>query len=284
MANILSEKFAHRLRAYVTDQENDLIGESAAEIEKTSSWKVSKPPHKHRYLYQHPSAPDELRTSQEDSPLTELLDVFLPSRQFRHWLQVATKCTVTGHDIVARRFRHGKDYTLATGHEGDARLEVNLGFTPTSGWGEEDGADDPEEDGKASEPNGKGKGKAKAKEEERKDDDVGGHEIYMAGDDDAGGDAAVYNSSGDDDNILFFQGAAWNVMTIILRDSGTLKFIKYVSRQAPGDRWDISSTFEIEEQNDDLDDEHEQDGNGEAADESEEEFEGFSDSNDSDSD
>ncbi|KAM4059807.1 oxoglutarate and iron-dependent oxygenase degradation c-term domain-containing protein [Hirsutella rhossiliensis] len=294
LANLLSKKFARRLKDHVAAQEkHPLPGDSAA-IEKETPWRVAKPPHKHRYLYQQPSGPDQLRTAQEESPVTELLDILLPSRQFRHWLQLATGCTVESSDVMARRFRRGHDYTLATGHEGKPRLELNLGITPTPGWGDDD-VDDKEEAASEAKPKGnstkaKGKGKDKAVAEQAEkekddvgddnDDDVGGHEVYMAGDDDANEDAAVYKSSGGgDDNILFFQAAAWNKLTIVLRDSGTLKFVKYVSRRAKGDRWDVSGIFEVEEQGD---------GDGNAGvplgESEEEEFNGFSDSVDSDSD
>lgn len=289
LSDILSKKFAQRLRDYVEAEEKKPAPTDTDVIEANSSWRVAKPPHKHRYLYQHPSGPDLLRTSQEESPITELLDVFLPSRQFRRWLQMATNSTIESHDILARRFRRGEDYTLATGHEGKARLELNLGFTPTSGWGDEDdaaAAEAAEKEVEAKKTKSKGKGKAKVVEEPSKEvEEVGGHEVYMAGDDDADEDAAVYKSSGDDDNILFFQAAAWNKMTLVLRDSNTLKFVKYVSRSAKGDRWDISGVFEVEEQEGDESDEP-SDGEGAAPidGESEEEFQGFSDRVDSDSD
>ncbi|KAM5373666.1 hypothetical protein ACJA88_008510 [Fusarium oxysporum] len=237
-----------RLRDYVEAEEKKPAQEDTATIEKTTSWRVAKPPHKARYLYQQPSGPDQLRTSQEESPITELLDIFLPSRQFRQWLQMATKTTIESADLLARRFRRGLDYTLATGHEGKARVEINLGFTPTSGWGDDE-EEDPEEE--AENQNGedvksKGKGKAKAVEKQKKVEEetpeVGGQEIFMSGDDDADEDAA---------------------------------FVKYVSKSAKGDRWDISGAFEIEEEDDDEDA-----GEGAAPDdddeEEEEEFQGFS--------
>ncbi|KAK5990753.1 Prolyl 3,4-dihydroxylase ofd1 [Cladobotryum mycophilum] len=281
LADVLSKKFSKRLKEYIAAQEKESLPEDSPAIEKSTAWKVSKPPHKHRYLYQHPTPADDLRTSQEESPITELLDILLPSRQFRNWLQVATGCTIESHDILARRFRRGQDYTLATGHDGKARLELNLGITPTSGWGD---ADDEEAEPEKETKSKKGKGKAKAVKEEKEPEEVGGHEVYMAGDDDINEDAAIYKSSGDDDNILFFQAAAWNKMTLVLRDSGALKFVKYVSKKARGDRWDISGVFEIEDLNG-------EDENGESAgpagdeeeEESEEEFQGFSDSVDSDS-
>ncbi|SPN97781.1 related to component of NuA3 histone acetyltransferase complex [Cephalotrichum gorgonifer] len=304
LSNILTPKFAARLRSYVEAQEKaDLPSGGSPAIEAATSWKVARPPHKHRYLYMQPAGPGELRTSREESPVTELLDVFLPSRQFRRWLSLATGCTVESSDLLARRFRRGLDYTLATGHEGKPRLELNLGFTPTTGWGDQEEEEEEEEEEEdqipASKPNGKGKGKDKGKgkgkekaaaapappPEKAPEKEVGGHEIYMATDEDDDGDAAVYKaSSGDaDDNILFFQAAAWNKLTIVLRDSGALRFVGYVSKSAAGDRWDISGVYDVEEE----------DGKGNAEggdedeeedDDDEEEFNGFSDSPGSESD
>ncbi|KAI5466009.1 Oxoglutarate and iron-dependent oxygenase degradation C-term-domain-containing protein [Mariannaea sp. PMI_226] len=301
LSDILARKFATRLREYVEaeEQKPDLV--DTAVIEKTTPWRVAKPPHKHRYLYQQPSRSSKTRPSKKDhSPIRELLDVLLPSPQFHRWLQLATGCTIESADLLARRFRHGMDYTLATGHEGKGRLEVNIGFTPTPGWGdeeddgddgqeeeeeEEEGDDDDEDDNEEededddeeaeSKTNAKDKGKGKAvateEDESKASEDVGGHEVYMAGDGDADEDAAIYKTSGDDENILFFQAASWNKMTIVLRDSGILKFVKYVSQSAKGDRWDISGVFEIEDNGDDDDDDDD------SEEDSEEEFQGFSD-------
>jgi hypothetical protein len=112
----------------------------------------------------------------------------------------------------------------------------------------------------------------------------------MAGDDDdssSNGDAAIYKTSSDpdDDNVLFSMPASWNKMSIVLRDSGILKFVKYVSKKAEGDRWDIAGAFGVR----DLEDGDEEEGNGEenmvSLESSEEEvFNGFPDSEQSDSD
>jgi len=295
LPDILNPSFAARVREYLVKQEAAALPESSSAIEKTTAWKVARPPHKHRFLYQTPSDVDA------DSPLQELLSVFLPSRPFRIWLEMATASVVESHDFVARRFRRGKDYTLATGHDGKPRLEVNFGLTPTPGWGDEvdaplddDESEEPKKNGSTRVSGGKGKSRGETAEDQpapksKSGDDaeeapeVGGHEVYMAGDEDGIEDAAVYGSGGDgDDNILFFQAAAWNKLTIVLRDSGALRFVKYVSRRAPGDRWDVSGVFEIQEQDDDGEGD---DGNGASLGESsEEEFKGFSSSDDSDSD
>lgn len=301
LPNILGKKFAARLKEYVLNKEAEVLPEASDAIEGQTAWKVAKPPHKHRFLYIQPGNGDK----EKDSPIRELLDELLPSPQFRAWLSMATNCTIESCDLLARRFRRGLDYTLATGHMGKPRLELNLGFTPTSGWGDDDaegGEPDVEDQDKGKETNGsrskpRSKGAGKSREAvvaeepmEQEPEEVGGHEVYMAGDDGDEEDAAIYKSSADDDNILFFQAAAWNKLTIVLRDSGTLRFVKYVSRKAKGDRWDVSATFDIEEQDDDDDEDDVEDEKGDKGDrsangisledESEEEFQGFSDHND----
>ncbi|RCI15456.1 hypothetical protein L249_3560 [Ophiocordyceps polyrhachis-furcata BCC 54312] len=280
LTDILSKKFACRLKQYLEEQEKLPMPGPGVAVEKKSPWQVARPPHKHRFLFQQPSGPDQLRTSQEESPITELLDIFLPSRQFRQWLQMATDCVLENHDLTARRFRRGQDYTLATSHDGQPRLELNLGITPTLGWGDDEEGEEGEEEEEKTQVQGKGKSKAKGKGKAKakakvteggSDDDVGGHEVYMAGDDGDDNDAAVYKSSGDDDNVLFFQAAAWNKLTLVLRDSGTLRFVKYVSRKARGDRWDVSGVFGV------RDDDADAVPGAEFDEEEEEEFNGFSD-------
>jgi Rps23 Pro-64 3,4-dihydroxylase Tpa1-like proline 4-hydroxylase len=119
---------------------------------------------------------------------------------------------------------------------------------------------------------GKGKGKARASEQvqvtQSAEIEFGGEEAYMAGDDDEDdenasvhskslpsvgrkADPAVYKSSNgaddEDDGILFANPPAWNRFSIVLRDKGTLRFVKYVSHAANGDRWDIKGEVELGE-------------------------------------
>ncbi|KAH7354751.1 Oxoglutarate and iron-dependent oxygenase degradation C-term-domain-containing protein [Rhexocercosporidium sp. MPI-PUGE-AT-0058] len=304
---LLSNKFSTRVREYVEAQEASPLPDSSTEVEK-GAWKVAKPPHKHRFLYMQPFNSSSVDKASLEDPIKELTEVFLPSRQFRLWLEIATKCNIENYDILARRFRRGLDYALATSHDGEPRLEISLGLTPTPGWGA-DGEEEDTEDGedgeadvdneKEEEPtittngskprqNGESKsnGNVKAEEleehEEEEEDDVGGHEVYMAGDDDEDEDAAVYKTSdeSEDDNVLFTMPASWNKMSIVLRDSGVLKFVKYVSKNAKGDRWDVNASFgvKIEE----IEGEEEMVPLEES--DEEEVFNGFPDSDDSDSD
>ncbi len=309
--NLLSKKFSEKLRAFVEAQEATPLPPTGAEVEKTSDWRVAKPPHKHKFLYLEPSA--KTAAKKELTPIEELVNVLLPSKPFRKWLKVATVCDIENYDIFARRFRKGSDYALATSHEGAPRLEVCLGLTPTTGWGDDVDSDNEEEAEEEEEPEPKGKKakaatkaaalakakeaaarseakaaeKAKKMEEEGEEDDVGGHEVYMATDDDENDDAAVYKASAgdEDDSTLFTNPACWNKMSIVLRDSGVLKFVKYVSRHAKGDRWDVSASFGVKEsESDDESGSEEGSEEGDQEEGSDEEhagsestFEGFSD-------
>ncbi|KAJ5038880.1 uncharacterized protein L3040_006559 [Drepanopeziza brunnea f. sp. 'multigermtubi'] len=298
---LLSKKFSSRVREYVEAQEASPLPSSSTEIDK-GPWKVARPPHKHRYLYLQPFSSSTVDKASLEDPIKELTEVFLSSRQFRQWLKLATKGEIENYDILARRFRRGLDYALATSHEGEPRLELSLGLTPTPGWGAEEdegeGADEHEEKDPAPKKKSKSKkngdsqtnGKDKKKEPEpepepeepKEEDDVGGYETYMAGDEDDAADAAVYKAATgeEDDNVLFTMPATWNKMSIVLRDSGVLKFVKYVSKNAKGDRWDISGSFGVKF----SDEEGEEEMVPLPESDEEEVFNGFPDSDDSDSD
>ncbi|KAH6667453.1 Oxoglutarate and iron-dependent oxygenase degradation C-term-domain-containing protein [Halenospora varia] len=308
--NLLSKKYSEKVRAYVESQEKSSLPTTVPEIEKASAWKVARPLHKHRYLYQQHTPSTK---SKDLDPMQELLQVLLPSSQFRKWLEFATKCEIENYDIIARRFRRGLDYSLAKTHEGEPRLEICLGLTPTPGWGVDE-EEEPEEDEVLSEENTKvangkkkgdksktnGKSKPPKREPELESqqdeemDDVGGHEAYLAGDDeDPTADAATYKSSSspdEDDNVLFTNPAQFNNMSIVLCDSGVMKYVKYVSMNANGDRWDISGAFGVKPLEDDCeeeegDDSQEHNVSLESMESSDEEvFNGFPDSEDSDSD
>lgn len=142
----LSHKFSESLQSFILSQESQDLPSKSLEIEQKTSWKVARPPHKHRFLFQQEreTGKDDLKSQ---SPLQDLLENLLPSSAFYTWLQLATGQVPTSHNLIARRFRRGKDYTLATGYdEDDSRLEVTLAITPTPGW-EPEATIEPEEDG-----------------------------------------------------------------------------------------------------------------------------------------
>jgi Rps23 Pro-64 3,4-dihydroxylase Tpa1-like proline 4-hydroxylase len=264
LSNFLSEKFSAKLRTSL--EHGDAQG---------LPWATSRPPHKHRYQYIHALHAGDCDPA---SPLKRVLDELLPSLAFRKWLGLVTGMTLKRSSILARRFRKSLDYQLAQGYEGEApQLEYTLCITPSSGWGAEE-AEGSKEDG-AHKENGSGTNPETADAEE---DNVGGYELYMAGDDpddDEGSDdgvtvppnvqsatgagqrrsakkkkadPAVYQAAADDDDdgILFSNPASWNTLSIVLRDRGTLKFVKYVSQAASGDRLDFTGCVEAEFEDD----------------------------------
>ncbi|CAG8025931.1 unnamed protein product [Penicillium olsonii] len=279
LERFMNDKFASRMSAFIEEQERQALPTSSDEIEKQRGWTVARPPHKHRYLYQHASGKEE-----SENPIQELLNVLFPSQAFRKWLGLITGVDhLTSHDLIARRFRRGADYTLASAYEGEEpRLEFTLGLTPSPGWEkqedeEEEEEDEDNEDGEAKESTKAPEPKEKTNEEAVEGPALGGYEIYMAGDEEeeeeedpenadqvlgqkkTKADPAIYRSAGadEDDGILFSTQAGWNRLSIVLRDSGTLKFVKYVSAAAKGDRWDITGEVgvEFEDDEDDEDDE-----------------------------
>ncbi|KAG2420279.1 hypothetical protein HFD88_005080 [Aspergillus terreus] len=264
LEQFLCEKFAARVRSYIEAQEKTALPASSDEIHSQTGWTVARPPHKQRYMYLQHST----EMSSDPSPIEELLHTVFPSPPFRKWLALATGADrISSYDFLARRFRRGQDYTLASGYDGEEpRLEFTLCLTPTPGWEKEaeDEDEEEEEEGEgASAPSKLRKETTDGAEEPA----VGGYEIYMAGDDEDDGDAAIYRSAGadEDDGILFSTAAGWNRMSIVLRDRGTLKFVKYVSAAAQGDRWDVTGELGVEfgdddgEEDDDDDDEEEND-------------------------
>lgn len=307
----LNKKYAEALRRFIEKQPITLPHESAkVRAESRSQWIVACPPHKHHYLYMLSSVSGaDDRSSRppvekDASPLQEVLSALMPSLAFRKWLQLTTDLKITSHDVRARRFRRGNDYSLATAYDEETpRLELTLGITPSGGWEEDDEENDVQkaeadiegadatvkvEDVDAkhnvegidiNRAQSKAKGREKSSKigkeikadakthEQEVDDGLGGYEVYMSSDPlpSSGGDSsdpAVYQSALDeeDDGILFSMAAGWNRLSLVLRDQGVMKFVKYVSAKAEGDRWDVVGEFGVEPEDDDDDGDSAEDG------------------------
>lgn len=281
LENFLSPIFAESIRHYIQTQESQILPDNSAKIDETAGWTVARPPHKHRFLFQEANFSEK-----EMSPLQDLLQNLFPSSAFQKWLALLTGHQIASHNLIARRFRRGQDYTLATRFDEDSpRVELCLGVTPTPGWGGDEAAGP--EDITKGESGTSDKKDAKENDPATEDPGVGGYLAYMAGDDDddhsvddgvgsdhgvevpldmstgarstkatnpqkAKQDPAIYQASGDneDDGVLFSMPAGWNRLGIVLRDKGTMRFVKYVSRMAKGDRWDLVGDFGIIEGSD----------------------------------
>jgi Rps23 Pro-64 3,4-dihydroxylase Tpa1-like proline 4-hydroxylase len=76
--------------------------------------------------------------------------------------------------------------------------------------------------------------------------DCGGFECYIAADDqddDDKGPADEYNE--DDDTELLSVSASNNTLSLVYRDPGTMRFVKYVGSSAPSSRYDISMEYAV---------------------------------------
>ncbi|KAK0279133.1 putative component of NuA3 histone acetyltransferase complex [Friedmanniomyces endolithicus] len=296
LTDFLSPKFATTLRAQFGGSPNGPLPES--------EYGTSRPPYKHRYQYLQPTTttPPISAASGRD-PYRALTYVLFPSLAFRKWLGMVTGLGLERTSILARRFRRGLDYQLAQSYESEEpQLEYTLCITPTSGWGgeeEETSAGNGEVGGDIvggadGVPGSDARTTTGVMTISTDEDNVGGYELYMAGDDEENDDEddptasddgvtipinpisrshtgagdrrsaktrrkpthdpAVYRAAGssgggededEDDGILFSNPAAWNTMSIVLRDRGTMRFVKYVSRRARGDRWDVTGAYEV---------------------------------------
>lgn len=227
--DFLNEGYAKAVRKSIDVDDLAKIPGKSTEI--PNPWDVARPPHKARYLYldenSEISKVEETETLAAHKKLQEVRELF-QSTPFYKWLYQLSGMGPVGDHILARRFRPGYDFTLATTSDSeDSVLEGTLSLTPSKGWG---------------------------------DGEVGGYELTMSVDEDSkDSDPAVYGAQtdGDDDPVLLTNQADWNVFSLIARDSGILRFVKYVSKNATGSRWDLFGTWEVAQDDDEEDVEEE---------------------------
>lgn len=253
--DILKPEYADLLQERMRKHEIDnKVPQTAKEVK--FPWKCAVPPHKQRFMYidgkgeidqteqgiklNNHIGPQELpnfdltKRLTENTPDQMLLEImaFLKSVAFRKWIAFVTTLAVTSDQILARKFRPGHDFMLATTtdknlareHNGelDVLLEATLGLTPT-----------------ANNPKNWESG------------EFGGYELCMASGGDSDGeleedDPAIYKAGdANDDSVLYSSQCKWNSLCLMLRDPSLLKFVKYVSINAKGSRWDISAQWNV---------------------------------------
>lgn len=222
LTDFLNKEFIAKVEAATraADQLDGLTGTSMAPhgTGERGAWKAYGPPHKHRYMV----LDTETQAVSTDPATTHLADLsaLFSSSPYRAWLALLTNLIPSSHRGLVRRFRPGLDYTLATS---SANRILDSTLCLATRLNEED-------------------------VELWESDEVGGYDCYMMpheGEE----DPAVYKQM-DDDGALLTVSAGWNVLNLVLRDSGLLKFIKYISARAPGSRWDLAFEFEMPEDDD----------------------------------
>jgi hypothetical protein len=243
----------------------------------STEWKLVGPPHKQRFLEYQPANTTE--TAEPDGKsvgaiLSKLKHEVLESPAFARFLQVATSLsTPTASRGCIRRFRPGSDYTVA--HHGlllannaPPVLDATLCFVLDD---HEDGDNASKKDNSVHAEKKEGVENGDKNSDNEQEDDgeqedatwesgnVGGFEAYIEADDDEDNSdkktndpAEEYNE--DDDTPLLSVSASSNTLSLVLRDAGTMRFVKYVGARAPSSRWDIAMEYQVP---DDGDDEHE---------------------------
>jgi len=216
LPDFLTPAIAKSLHSHLSKQDSSPTDED---------WQVAGPPHKQRFRYSHTLQPHNI------------IDLFTHPA-FRKWIYHATGLEITSERHLARHFRKGRDYTLATEHTSlTPQLEATLNLTPSSL--------------RPKPPKAVGisaKAVFSAKETGWTTGEFGGYEVYLAPSAEEDADPAVYKAVEEgDDGVLLSSDACWNKFSLVLRDKGVLKFVKYVSRAAWGGRWDITSEWAIKE-------------------------------------
>lgn len=217
LPDFLAPEIAKQIHSHLSKQDHSPTDEG---------WHIAGPPHKQRFRYSHSLQPHNV------------MELF-SHPAFRKWIYHATGLGITSQRHLVRNFRRGSDYTLATEHTSlNPQLEGTLNLTPS-----------------ALRPKPRkavgisAKAVLSAKETGWNTGEFGGYEVYLAPSSEEDADPAVYKAAEEgDDGVLVSSDACWNVFSLVLRDRGVLKFVKYVSRGAWGGRWDITSEWTVKEE------------------------------------
>ena len=240
LRHFLNDKWSARIKHVCSkDDEKDELGNdrppSKYDIGSSHDWAVVGPAYKQRFLeYQKQGL-----TGSSESTGDLLLNVrskLFESPEFGRWLGwVSSLGFPLGHRGRIRRFRPGLDYTVA--HYGiltaSAVLDATLCFCSGNGdqctFHEETndliGSDD---------------------DAVWESGDVGGFECYIAADESGENEGPDTEYDEEDDTKLLSVSASDNTLSLVYRDPGTMKFVKYVCCGAPSSRWDIALEYNVE--------------------------------------
>jgi hypothetical protein len=225
LLNVLHESKAKEIKdAMLAVDAEDGVGEGKRpgyEVGMTGGWALRGPAHMQRYLTFMGRNDGEAACRSSHTRLGALLqdvyDKLISSIPFANLLRTFTTLSMVGCQGEVRRFRPGLDYTVA--HYGaltkDPRLDVVLTFVNDESMSSASWADG----------------------------ECGGFEAYLLADEDEDGPAEVYRQVQDDDSGVLNVSASFNALSIVLRDEGLMRFVKYVSSTAPGSRWDVSAVM-----------------------------------------
>lgn len=244
LRHFLVDKWNSKIKdASSKEDERDLLGNDRPTLDyqvgSNDDWKVVGPAHKQRFLQ---NTSDGATKSCDESGLSaadylyHLRKTLFESEAFGRWVGwVSSLGFPLGQRGRIRRFRPGLDYTVA--HYGvlttNAVLDATLCFC--GGEGNQCSFDEETNELIGSD--------ADAVWESG---DIGGFECYIAADEggEEDGPDAEYNE--EDDTKLLSVSASNNTLSLVYRDPGTMRFVKYVGIGAPSSRWDIALEYDVE--------------------------------------
>mmetsp|Transcript_14009 Transcript_14009/g.46001 ORF Transcript_14009/g.46001 Transcript_14009/m.46001 type:complete len:567 (+) Transcript_14009:37-1737(+) len=198
----------------------------------SGSWKAVGPPHKQRYLRAETDAAASTSAAEGPRPVGSLLTT-VRNNLFRSAAFAKYVSLLAGGHLPkacraeVRRFRPGLDYTVA--HLGvvtrDPCLDATLCFV-----------DDADPEREAAWSMG----------------ECGGFECYIEADEESDQPAEIYREEAAKDNQLelLSVSALSNTLSLVHRNEGIMRFVKYVSAAAPSSRFDIAGEFLLEEEED----------------------------------
>lgn len=206
----------------VFEEINILLAEADQEnSEFTNDWKIQGPAHKQRYLKFDQTQPSqESKRSQLGLILHKIETQLFQSQSFCALLHELTGLTCLNGRSEVRSFRPGSDYTIAVyDQKKPDSLDAVLCFVNES-----------QEEAKLKWDCG----------------EVGGFEAYLLADKEETAAADVYKADDEESGVLSVNPVS-NTLNLVLADTGLIKFVKYVSAAAPGNRWDVSTEYQIQE-------------------------------------
>lgn len=184
-------------------------------------WHLVGPPQLCRYMkYRRAKKTpiqDDRQAPQSIGALLDEVRRVMRSAPFIQLLSALTGQTASSCASEVRRFRPGLDYTLA--HVGTRNDKTSLDATLVFVASPRD-ASDAWDTG-----------------------DVGGFECHVpSSPEDAEGAAEIYKADESSAGVTSVH-ASCNALSLVVRSSGMMKFIKYVSAFAPGSRWDVACSY-----------------------------------------
>lgn len=209
------------------------------------TWTVVGPAHKQRFLEFSRSSGSSSGGAGDDmgSLLLTVKEQLFQRPEFGRFLKNITSLGMpTGHRGRVRRFRPGLDYTVA--HYGILTTQSVLDATLClcAGNGEQCRVDEETGDLVGTDADAVWAS-----------GDCGGFECYIAAENEEedAEEAAADEYNDEDDTELLSVSASNNTLSLVYRDPGTMRFVKYVGCRAPSSRWDVSMEYEVEDTGDD---------------------------------